>query len=107
MKPTKNRFFCNDCAKVKMQFETEKKANTFIKFNENEIEEETGFKPIRSYYCISCDCWHVTSKIKTIEIKSKTEVVLEKYREEVKNEKQNQKNIENHTETLPKEQKMR
>ena len=28
-----------------MLFETEKKAETFIKFNSDEIEEESGYKP--------------------------------------------------------------
>lgn len=82
MKPTKNRVFCKDCGRLKMLFETEKKANTFIKFNSDEIEEESGFKPERSYNCIYCGGWHITSRKENIEIKSKTEFILEKYNEE-------------------------
>lgn len=82
MKPTKNRFFCKDCGRRKMVFETEKKADTFIKFNGDEIEGETGYKPERSYFCIYCGGWHVTSKKEYIEIKSKTEKVLDLYEQE-------------------------
>jgi F0F1-type ATP synthase epsilon subunit len=82
MKPTKNRVLCKDCGKYKMLFESEKKANTFIKFNGNEIEAESGYKPERSYYCIYCGGWHLTSQKEYIEIKSKTEILLEKYNEE-------------------------
>ena len=62
MKPTKNRVFCKDCGRSKMLFETEKKATTFIKFNGEDIEKESGFKPERSYFCTFCGGWHVTSK---------------------------------------------
>jgi len=65
-----------------MLFETEKEANTFIKFNGNEIEEETGYKPERSYYCIACNGWH-TSSIKEIRnVKSRTEIILEEYKKD-------------------------
>ena len=37
MKPTKNRVYCRDCGRVKMLFETEKQADTFIRFNRDEI----------------------------------------------------------------------
>lgn len=39
MKPTKNRVYCRDCGRVKMLFETEKQADTFIRFNREEIAE--------------------------------------------------------------------
>ena len=73
MKPIKNRFFCNDCGKIKMLFETEKKANNFIKFNSEEIEEESGFKPERSYFCIACNGWHVTHHKEDLSFRSITE----------------------------------
>jgi len=82
MKPTKNRFFCKDCGKSKMLFETEKKANTFIKFNSEEIEEETGYKPERSYFCTFCSGWHVTSQKEYLVIKSRTEKILDLYEQE-------------------------
>ena len=73
MRPTKNRVFCKDSGRPKILFETEKKANTFIKFNSQEIETEVGYSPIRSYFCIFCNGWHVTSKTEPVDIKSKTE----------------------------------
>jgi hypothetical protein len=79
MKPTKNNFYCNDSGKPKIRFETEKEANTFLKFNADNIEAETGIKPIRSYHCISCNSWHVTSKKAPLFVKSKTEAILEIY----------------------------
>jgi hypothetical protein len=82
MKPIKNRFFCKDCGKIKMLFDTEKKAYTFIKFNSNEIENEMGYKPERSYFCEYCGGWHVTSKKENLTFKSKTEKVLDLYEQE-------------------------
>jgi len=64
-----------------MLFESEKKANTFIKFNSEEIEENSGYSPLRSYFCISCSGWHVSSKL-TFNKVSKTEKIIEKYEKE-------------------------
>ena len=64
MKPTKSKVFCVECKRYKMIFETEKKAETFMKFNSSDIEDETGYSPNRSYYCIYCGGFHVTSKVK-------------------------------------------
>lgn len=83
MKPTKNRVFCKDCGRQKMLFESEKKAENFIKFNGAEIEEESGFKPERSYYCVYCAGWHVTSHKELVNIKSRTEKVVESFKESV------------------------
>lgn len=82
MKPIKNRFFCKDCSRNKMLFETEKKAEAFIKFNGDEIEKETGYKPERIYFCDYCNGWHTTSKKEYLIIKSRTEKVLDLYRVE-------------------------
>ena len=82
MKPTKNRVFCEDCGKPKMLFKTEKKAETFIKFNSDEIEEESGYKPERSYFCAYCGGWHITSQKEYLGIKSRTEKILELYRKQ-------------------------
>lgn len=82
MRPIKNRVHCRECGRAKMLFETEKKADTFIKFNSEDIESESGFSPNRSYYCIFCNGWHVTSKKESINIKSKTERVLEMYKQD-------------------------
>lgn len=62
MRPTKNHYFCPLCSRTKMLFQTEAKANNFLRYNAEEIFEETGKKPIRAYYCMACCGWHVTSK---------------------------------------------
>ena len=90
MKPTKSRVFCKDSGKNKVLFDSEKKAGLFIKFNIEEIAAESGYSPIRSYFCISCGGWHVTSRNEaddSIAIKSRTEKILETYIEE-KNKKE-------------------
>ena len=61
MKPIKNKIYCPGCKRTKILFETEKKARTFIKFNQKEILEETGYAPIRVYYCKYCGGYHTTS----------------------------------------------
>lgn len=79
MKPTRSRIYCRDSAKSKILFETEKKADNFIKFNADDIEAESGRRPIRSYFCISCGGFHVTSKKEDPGMKSRSELVLESY----------------------------
>mgnify|MGYP001588486806 CR=1 FL=1 len=86
MKPTKNKVFCKDCERTKMLFETEKKAETFIKFNKEEIQKESGYSPQRSYYCLFCDGWHSTSISKKIGV-SKKERMFEQYKQEKEKEK--------------------
>lgn len=61
MKPTKNKIFCVSCKRPKMLFESQAKADNFILYNKDEIEEENGKAPVRSYYCRLCGGWHVTS----------------------------------------------
>ena len=46
-----------------MVFESQAKADNFIRYNKEEIEEENGRAPVRSYYCKLCGGWHVTSKM--------------------------------------------
>lgn len=77
MKPSKNKVFCYDCGRIKMLFESEKKANTFIKFNSEEIEDSNGFAPVRSYFCAACNGWHVTHlKADEAPKVSRTDVIL-------------------------------
>ena len=45
MKPSKNKVFCYDCGRNKMLFETEKKANTFLKFNAGVIIQHSKGEP--------------------------------------------------------------
>jgi hypothetical protein len=82
MKPTKNKIFCKDCGRVKMKFETKIEADTFISFNSENIESENGYSPDRSYYCMFCGEYHVTSKNDVINIKSKTERIIELYNQD-------------------------
>lgn len=84
MRPIKNKIFCTDCGRSKMLFETEKKALNFIKFNNEEITDESGFCPQRAYYCLFCDGWHTTSIKVDIGI-SKKEKLFEQYQQEKNN----------------------
>ena len=61
MKPTRNKIFCYGCRKHKMLFETQAKADNFIRYNSEGILEENGKAPVRSYYCEMCGGFHVTS----------------------------------------------
>ena len=60
-----------------MLFETKEKADNFIKFNGDEIEEDSGFKPERSYFCIACNGWHLTHIKENWNLKSTTERILD------------------------------
>jgi hypothetical protein len=75
MKPTKNRIFCVACERPKMLFASDKKAKNFIKFNSNEIIMESGFAPIRTYFCKLCGGWHVTSHKNNIPYQKKHETI--------------------------------
>jgi len=61
MKPTRNRVYCIGCKHQKMLFESQAKADNFIKYNRDEIASLTNKVPSRSYYCSFCCGWHVTS----------------------------------------------
>ena len=61
MKPQKNIIYCAAGRRKKMIFETKAKADNFILYNKDEIEEENGKAPVRSYYCRICGGYHVTS----------------------------------------------
>jgi hypothetical protein len=79
MKPTKCKVYCRDSRRIKMLFETEKKALTFIKFNGDEIKLENGYTPVRAYKCISCCGWHLTSNRENTFSKSPSEYFIEQY----------------------------
>ena len=83
MKPTKNKVFCKNCDRTKMLFETERKAENFMKFNSEEIQEESGYSPQRSYYCLFCGGWHVTSLKDKVGLSRK-----EQFLEEIEQQKQ-------------------
>ena len=58
MKPSK-RIMCPDCGRPKMLFETERKANGFIRWNGDELHVPEGCE-LRAYYCPSCCGWHIS-----------------------------------------------
>lgn len=62
MKPTKNQIFCPECQHPKMLFQTKSEAIRFLRYNADEIEQETGKRPVRAYYCHACGGFHVTSR---------------------------------------------
>lgn len=61
MKPTKNRHFCIGCQRPKMLFETQEKADNFMRFNNSAMATKSKKTPNRSYYCTFCCGWHITS----------------------------------------------
>ena len=61
MRPTRNTIYCYGCQRTKMLFETKAKADNFIRYNSEGIQEENGMAPVRSYYCGICGSYHVTS----------------------------------------------
>ena len=81
MKPNKSVVYCNNCERKKILFDTEKAAENFMKFNNEEIESISGYSPNRSYFCIFCNGWHITSKKDFIGL-SKNEKLFEKYIQE-------------------------
>lgn len=62
MKPTKNRHYCLGCQHHKILFKTKNEAIRFIQYNADCIENETGRRPVRAYYCYDCGGWHMTSR---------------------------------------------
>ena len=62
MKPTKNKFHCPACQHSKMLFTSRQEAIRFLQYNADEIETQTGKRPVRTYYCTACCGWHVTSR---------------------------------------------
>ena len=81
MKPKKNRIMCPDCGKPKILFKTEKEANTFLKFNMNEVNPK-GDKTMRVYYCPACCGYHISSHKYKGDNKS-TEHLVEAYNNDV------------------------
>ncbi|MDD5770566.1 MAG: hypothetical protein PHE25_06350 [Candidatus Gracilibacteria bacterium] len=81
MKPNKSVVYCNNCERRKILFETEKKAENFMKFNNDEIESKSGYSPQRSYYCVFCMGWHITSIKENIGL-SKKEKIIEEFNQQ-------------------------
>lgn len=77
-KPKNNRVMCPDCGRAKMLFETERKANDFIKWNGDDIDTHGG--ELRPYYCPSCCGWHLSSKEHVEEYDHRTENLIGAYK---------------------------
>ena len=58
----KHRVYCPSANRQKLLFETERKALNFIRYNGDTIEKESGYRPIRAYYCHCCGGYHTTSQ---------------------------------------------
>jgi len=80
-KPTKNRIMCPECFKQKMLFETQKKADNFIKWNGENIDTHGG--KLRSYYCPACGGWHISSKPYKESYKHNTENLIKRYEKDI------------------------
>jgi len=80
MAKPKNRVICPDCGKPKMLFETEKKAELFIKFNGEEICNDVS--KLRTYYCPACCGYHISSKPQKKKY-SNTENLIQAYHKEI------------------------
>ncbi len=81
MKP-KNRVMCPDCGRSKMLFETEKKAENFLKFNGNEVNPK-GDRTMRVYYCPACCGYHISSHVYKGD-NTKTDKLIEAYKRDLK-----------------------
>lgn len=95
MKPSRNRYYCQDCGRIKMLFTTEKQALNFIIFNASDIAQSSGYRPERCYYCDYCGGWHVTSKKEISNSKSKTEKVLKEYQKHINPKSKTELQFEN------------
>lgn len=84
MKP-KNRVMCPDSMKQKMLFETERKANDFIKWNGGEIDTHGGV--LRPYYCPACCGWHITHQRHKEEYDTRTERMITAFNKAVRPKK--------------------
>lgn len=89
----KNRVFCRECSRPKMLFESEKKAQLFMKYNNEDFDAENGYVPVRAYYCEACCGWHLTHIAVAFVGPSKTEQALERMRTSIKINKESSKKI--------------
>ena len=82
MSKPKNRIMCPDCGKQKILFESESKANNFIKWNKNDIEN--GDK-LRVYYCSACCGWHISHQKYHKDMEGRTDKMIKAYNDLKKN----------------------
>ena len=77
MKPT-HRIMCPDCGKQKMLFETERKAQDFLRWNADKIK---GGWLLHPYYCKACCGWHLTHVSHRAEYDTRMDNRISDYRE--------------------------
>ena len=80
MRP-KNLVMCPDCGKPKMLFDTEKKAQNFLKFNGDAVNPR-GDRTMRVYYCPACCGYHISSHEYTGS-NDKTDRLIEAYKKDL------------------------
>ena len=81
-KPIKNRVMCPECNRHKMLFDTESKANNFIKFNGNDFEHQNE---LRVYFCPSCGGYHISSKEYKSSYSNSTDRLINAYKQDINN----------------------
>jgi len=81
MKPKKCLIMCPSCGKPKMQFESEKEALLFIKFNGGDITDNVC--DLRVYYCDACMCYHISSKPYKKKYEHYTDKLINAYKTDV------------------------
>lgn len=69
---------CPDCGRAKMRFDTEREAQTFIKYNGNSCG-----RTLRVYYCPACCAYHLSSSPKKNVRISQTERLISTYNDSV------------------------
>ena len=97
MTKPKNRVYCPAIERSKMLFETQDKADRFIKFNEDDLRDKgtIKFKKLRSYYCEVCGGWHIThillSKEEAEKLDNRIKSIVSKANKDIKRkEKENE-----------------
>ena len=81
MKP-KRRVMCPDCMRPKMLFETERKAQDFIRWNASSMEY--GGDTLRAYYCPACCGWHISHHWHKERYDRQTDQLIDAYHRRVK-----------------------
>lgn len=74
---------CPDCGRKKMLFETEAKAQTFIRFNGGEIDSHGN--TLRPYFCPGCGGWHISSHKYNAKYDNRTDKLIDDYKRSLKN----------------------
>lgn len=87
----KNRVFCRECSRPKMLFESEKKAQLFMKYNNEDFDAENRQVPVRAYYCEACCGWHLTHITDPLTGPSKTEQAIKRMRTSINMNRESKK----------------